>query len=399
MDENGLELSLGLSFGGSSSNQKGKGSSSDLRVEGDDEGNKTVGEFKGFLDGSKNKLESIPGAQTDVVKPQENFFSDLSKASARAEEDEVGIDGITNKRKMIFDEISHQKKHPKEAKHSDAPDKSKTSHISINTEDGSVAENEDVAESEADGSTSRLVSSHNLKDVHEYKVGNLTYGTPFSVHPMNVVNGSRAVPLRDSSSVSAPGTPIYASSVTRHPLSVAENERQGIKAMTSGNMPVILGYSPVPLPTMDNSWAFTPHPAYTSKGPPTFAPSPANPNGSSEGAQYGQSGRITDLVKGDGKQRVPEEGSSTPAEEDAKAVTDNLFTKFAAIKPGMAADVKFGGSGSVPNLPWVSTTGPGPNGKTISGVPYRYSVDQIRIVCACHGSHLSPEEFVRHASE
>ncbi|KAK4391699.1 Ninja-family protein [Sesamum angolense] len=32
-------------------------------------------------------------------------------------------------------------------------------------------------------------------------------------------------------------------------------------------------------------------------------------------------------------------------------------------------------------------------------VTYRYSPTQIRIVCACHGSHMSPEEFVRHAGE
>lgn len=129
------------------------------------------------------------------------------------------------------------------------------------------------------------------------------------------------------------------------------------------------------------------------------APSPANPNSSSEVVQYGRIGRMVEITKGEGKQHAPEDGSSIPAEEDARTVTDNLFSKFAPIKPGMAADLKFGGCGSVPNLPWVSTTGPGTNGRTISGVTYRYSVNQIRIVCACHGSHLFPEEFVRHASE
>lgn len=78
---------------------------------------------------------------------------------------------------------------------------------------------------------------------------------------------------------------------------------------------------------------------------------------------------------------------------------EGLLPEHPAIRPGIAAELKFGGSGSSPNLPWVSTTGPGPNGKTISGVTYRYSGTQIRIVCACHGSHMSPEEFVQHASE
>ena len=70
-----------------------------------------------------------------------------------------------------------------------------------------------------------------------------------------------------------------------------------------------------------------------------------------------------------------------------QATTEAFSFESPAIRPGIAADLKFGGSGSHPNLPWVSTTGPGPNGKTISGVTYRYSRDQIKIVCACHGSH------------
>ncbi|KAL0337377.1 UNVERIFIED_CONTAM: Ninja-family protein [Sesamum calycinum] len=92
------------------------------------------------------------------------------------------------------------------------------------------------------------------------------------------------------------------------------------------------------------------------------------------------------ILKQRGKSSDQPRAESTPSE-------------FPAIRPGIAADLKFGGCGSYPNLPWVSTTGPGPNGRTISGVTYRYSPTQIRIVCACHGSHMSPEEFVRHAGE
>lgn len=131
---------------------------------------------------------------------------------------------------------------------------------------------------------------------------------------------------------------------------------------------------------------------------------------SSEAAQH--DGRTSERAKGDGQQHVAEAGSSSQA-EDGKGSSTNLKGKdvperssadgfsleFSAIKPGIHADVKFGGSGSRPNLPWVSTTAPGPNGRTISGVTYRYNANQIRIVCACHGSHMSPEEFVRHASE
>lgn len=135
------------------------------------------------------------------------------------------------------------------------------------------------------------------------------------------------------------------------------------------------------------------------------------PPNSSEATQY--DGRTLERAKADGKQNGPEEGSSSQVEEDARGSSTNLRAKdasdrptadgfslnFSAIKPGIAADLKFGGCGSYPNLPWVSTTSPGPNGKTISGVTYRYSTNEIRIVCACHGSHMSPEEFIRHASE
>ena len=131
---------------------------------------------------------------------------------------------------------------------------------------------------------------------------------------------------------------------------------------------------------------------------------------SSEAAQY--DGRTFERVKGEGKQHATEEGSSTQAEEDVKGssmnlranatsdrTTEGLSLDFSAIKPGISADLKFGGSGSNPNLPWVSTTGTGPHGRTISGVTYRFNANQIKIVCACHGTHMSHEEFVQHASE
>lgn len=53
--------------------------------------------------------------------------------------------------------------------------------------------------------------------------------------------------------------------------------------------------------------------------------------------------------------------------------------------------------GSMAELPWVSTTGVGPNGKTINGVMYISNTRQARIVCSCHGKHMSPAEFVQHS--
>lgn len=48
-------------------------------------------------------------------------------------------------------------------------------------------------------------------------------------------------------------------------------------------------------------------------------------------------------------------------------------------------------------MPCVSTTGNGPNGKTISGLLYRYTKNEVSIVCVCHGQSFSPAGFVEHA--
>ncbi|XP_071738091.1 uncharacterized protein [Rutidosis leptorrhynchoides] len=48
-------------------------------------------------------------------------------------------------------------------------------------------------------------------------------------------------------------------------------------------------------------------------------------------------------------------------------------------------------------MPCVSTTGNGPNGKTISGFLYRYTKNDVSIVCVCHGHSFSPAGFVEHA--
>ncbi|XP_044502772.1 uncharacterized protein LOC123223598 isoform X2 [Mangifera indica] len=52
---------------------------------------------------------------------------------------------------------------------------------------------------------------------------------------------------------------------------------------------------------------------------------------------------------------------------------------------------------SLPQMPCVSTTGNGPDGKTINGFLYRYSKLEVSIICVCHGTSFSPAEFVQHA--
>lgn len=50
------------------------------------------------------------------------------------------------------------------------------------------------------------------------------------------------------------------------------------------------------------------------------------------------------------------------------------------------------------DMPCVFTKGDGPNGRKIEGILYRYGKgEEVRIMCVCHGSFLSPAEFVKHA--
>ncbi|KAJ9183923.1 hypothetical protein P3X46_007717 [Hevea brasiliensis] len=485
-DENGLELSLGLGCGGSSAKSKGKnGCSSDTRTEEGDRGNKLVDDFKSFLHAGTQKQDSSIGPQiSDSVKPQENFYNDLSKANANAdasinlnnrglwvlsskipaEIEEEKRPEAGKKRKPLFDEINNHRKHERDAHHFDVHDK-KASHISITTEDGSTAENEDVAESDIEGSTSKLVSHHDdgsksflgaggrkgPKQVHgfldssvvdlkgqkrpngssenEIKHGNLNYGVPFSVRSVNIANMPYSFPVKESNSIGVPSSSGHPLPGMMQAIPTSNGEqRTGAQSVNPGNLPVMFGYSPVQLPTLDkdNSWGLLSHlqqfhPSCAGRGPSNsdkqndrlkIAPAMQIISRNSSEATLCD-GRTLERVKGDGKQHMTEEGSTSQNEDDVKGSSMNLRAKdasgpstseglsfdFPAIKSGIASDVKFGGCGSYPDLPWVSTTGSGPNGRTISGVTYRYGANQFRIVCACHGSHLSPEEFIRHASE
>ncbi|WCJ42528.1 Ninja-family protein mc410 [Euphorbia peplus] len=463
-DENGLELSLGLGCGGSSANSKGKnGSTSNNRMEESDRGSKLVDDFKSFLHGGTQKPEASAGSQmSDSAKPQENFFNDLSKANSDADAS-INLSGrglwVSNSRPADIEEEKRpevgNKRKLLDAHHSDFREK-KVSHISITTEEGSTAENEDVAESDVEGSTSRLVShlddgpkrgfigvggssdvpkevcgfsDSSVVDLQGLKRtngssdtdithGNLNYGVQFSVRPGNLMNMPYSFPMKESSSITAPPTSGHPMQGMMQVIPASNGEqRTGMQSSNPGNLPVMFGYSPIQLPTLDkdNSWGLVSHlpqfhPAYASRGPP-------NSDKQNDGLKITPSttpvlsrNQSLERAKGDGKQHVAEEGSSNQTEDDVKGSSINVRAKdasttevasfdFSAIKPGIASDLKFGGCGSSPNLPWVSATGSGPNGRTISGVTYKFSTNQIKIVCACHGSHMSPEEFVRHASD
>ncbi|KAG9140121.1 hypothetical protein Leryth_015751 [Lithospermum erythrorhizon] len=50
------------------------------------------------------------------------------------------------------------------------------------------------------------------------------------------------------------------------------------------------------------------------------------------------------------------------------------------------------------DMPCVFTKGDGPNGRRVDGILYKYGKgEEVRIMCVCHGSFLSPADFVKHA--
>lgn len=485
MDESGLDLSLGLPCGGVVASEKSKsGSSSDSKVEEVDRDGKVINDFKNFLDGGTSSQKhdfGVDSQRGDSTKHDGNLLSSTSvdvDASKKLNsggfwvpndnrpievEDERRTD-VGDKRKNLFPESSQQKKHEREAHHADMHDKTRTSHISITTDDGSTADNEDVADSETVGSISRRILQHDenkrfvgssgLAEVHkelhgvldssgaellgqrrftissekDVKFGNMPYSIPFPGQSINIMNLPYSMPLKDSSPGNTASTIGYPVPGIMQVMATTSADRPAAQPVIPTNFPLMFGYSSVQLPTLDkdNSHGAASHlqqlyPSY-GRGPlgsdkhkdgPNISQAtlPIIPHKSSDSVQY--DGRAMEHVKGNGRQHKAEETSTSRGEENIKGSKISFRAKdppeqpraeavpseFPTIRPGLAADLKFGGSGSYPNLPWVSTRSPGPNGRTISGVTYRYSPTQIRIVCACHGSHMSPEEFMRHASD
>ncbi|MQL82263.1 hypothetical protein Taro_014738 [Colocasia esculenta] len=489
-DENGLELSLGLSCGGSSGKAKAKDVCLDSKS-GESNRNKSLGGnfsvtealAKPFLPMSGEKLDNNgPQQRNDPLKhQQENFWTDLGQHSSVALDAEshrfpelwpsnnktadadVEKSGL-NKRKFSFAEINLQKKQEKGVDHVGAHGKGPAgitfrNHVPLTTEDGSSGENEDVAESETEGSNSWLASHHEEKSRgfgmskdkqfsaeqdslgpqamkqsnvpgHESSMdrGKPSYGIPLSLQPLPVMSASYQVPSKAPPVVTAPNTSAFPSGVMQL-MPLGNNEQPTLQPMNLSSLQHAFGYSPVQLPTLEknSSWIFgsqSQHlPPYGNRGVGEgvknleHAENVLNisqvqgPNNPPQTVVY--DGKVGEVGKGSGKQ-VEETGTSSPspAEDEVKANKSTFRPKEmfkpaavegfphegSAIKPGIAPGLKFGGSGSYPDLPWVSTTGPGPNGKTISGVTYKYSPNQVKIVCACHGFHMTPEEFIQHAS-
>ncbi|CAM8982943.1 unnamed protein product [Rhodiola kirilowii] len=89
-------------------------------------------------------------------------------------------------------------------------------------------------------------------------------------------------------------------------------------------------------------------------------------------------------------------GISAPA-----AAIGNLSDKNVTRQSLMARNEGMGrpalSSTPLAKMPCVSTTGTGPEGKTVRGFLYRYTKEEVCIVCVCHGCSFSPAKFVEHA--
>ncbi|XP_010258036.1 PREDICTED: ninja-family protein AFP3 [Nelumbo nucifera] len=103
-------------------------------------------------------------------------------------------------------------------------------------------------------------------------------------------------------------------------------------------------------------------------------------------------------------QSLPENCEQKPTASPAKTLAE-MPSKFAGVemetskKPNVVDNgLRELGRNMMDEMPCVSTRGDGPNGKRIEGFLYKYRKgEEVRIVCVCHGSFLSPAEFVKHA--
>ncbi|KAF3796010.1 Ninja-family protein [Nymphaea thermarum] len=91
-------------------------------------------------------------------------------------------------------------------------------------------------------------------------------------------------------------------------------------------------------------------------------------------------------------------GSPAAAENCERVTSDGNEKPRGRPVPAMQEDGEKGRKEpSLPQMPCVSTTGDGPNGKTITGFLYRYTKSEVSIMCVCHGASFSPAEFIKHA--
>jgi len=74
--------------------------------------------------------------------------------------------------------------------------------------------------------------------------------------------------------------------------------------------------------------------------------------------------------------QIAEAGASSSAHAEDEKVGRGLPLMGSAIQPSIAPNVNLE-SGSCFDLPWVSTIGVGPNGRTVAGVTYRFGRNEL----------------------
>ncbi|KAL5723248.1 hypothetical protein ACHQM5_006667 [Ranunculus cassubicifolius] len=132
---------------------------------------------------------------------------------------------------------------------------------------------------------------------------------------------------------------------------------------------------------------------------------------SSSGISEFESRSVQGFGNCNGESRSPPSIQSVPNQIEQKPVISSTSTD---TKTSMSVKVEVESPKKKPRLPdngmretgmkvmeempCVSTKGDGPNGRKIEGFLYKYKKgEEVRIVCVCHGSFLTPAEFVKHA--
>ncbi|URE33879.1 ninja-family protein [Musa troglodytarum] len=328
----------------------------------------------------------------DIAQSSQSQFTrqkELHIASNRPnefEEEKLGL----KKPRLQSEKINFQKKHEKHV------DTAKRSDLLKGTAKHALSNPAGIC---VQGQIQQTYSG-NTSNVELPKV---TYGTPLSLQPLTVSMVPYPIPAKPTV-VGAPITTSSPSPYVAQPTIPTKDERPVVQGTNTDDQQIVFGYSSVHLPSLEtnSSWAFGSQPQIVS----SLAVGTSNSllhedetkrsNVSTQmhpSTNLGYENKLAGLAKGNDKHVVETGASSSSKAEEGKGISYILRQKQttnplvvegfrhdgSAIKPGVSSNLQFGGCGSFPDLPWVSATGPGPKGKTISGVTYKYSNNQIKV--------------------
>lgn len=312
-DDNGLELSLGLSLGGSSGKAKARDAPLEPKAEPQVEESSSKGGSQTPEAPIENQEHNCKQRHSPVAPQFGSFWGQPGSSAAPVVDGSVepvghqpqlpryqdgrmpnnsGNNSEEQKPVSSNRNLHSEQKHQTAVEQPDAFSKSsdggaKNAPISISTDDGSTGENEDVAESEAEGSNSWLVTQREDSakgsvvnkgsdrkrsadaaavgfqgkrqpsfSGSESSSGKVPPGNPLSMQASNVV----AVPYQVQAQVSGPPAITNAPNfhtVTPVQLRPPTNGGLAVQNMSSASQ-VAFGYPSVQLPTLEtsSSWAF-----------------------------------------------------------------------------------------------------------------------------------------------